>query len=90
MISERYGYVIRYSVYLPLISSLTDYHCIPPRDLDSVIFSFVRALLPKMRNLPHSVIVTASVLFLLGALAEASQQLLYIETKTGTDDGAGE
>ena len=43
-----------------------------------------------MRNLPHSVIVTASVLFLLGALTHASQQLLYIETKTGTDDGAGE
>ena len=43
-----------------------------------------------MRNLPHSVIVTASLLVLLGALAEASQQLLYIETKTGTDAGAGE
>ena len=44
-----------------------------------------------MRTSPHSVIVTASfVLFLLGPLTEASQQLLYIETKTGTDAGAGE
>ena len=43
-----------------------------------------------MINSLRTIVVAAYVLFSFGPLTEASQQLLYIETKTGTDAGAGE